>query len=84
MDAQQVVLNFLTATESSDPAQAAAYLADDLVFEGGAMIRHGRAEGVALIGNALRAAMPDFKWNVQAMATLGDRVIVALRWGGTH
>ncbi len=84
MNPEQVVRDFLAATESDNPAAAAVYLADNLVFVGGMLPQPGGAKQVMQIGSALRAAFSDFRWNIQHVWTQGNQVAVKMAWGGIH
>lgn len=84
MNPEQVVRDFLAATESDNPAAGAAYLADNMVFMGGMLPQPGGAKEVAQIGNTLREAFSDFRWNIQHVWAQGNQVAVKMAWGGIH
>ena len=84
MNPEQVVRNFLEATEGENPGSAATYLADDLVFSGAMLSQPGNVRDVKRIGRALRVAFPNFRWNVQYLRAQDDQVRVKAEWGGTQ
>lgn len=84
MSPEQVVRRFLSAYENEGVEAAIPYLADNMVLQiTNPPLEGGKDEFIGQ-GALIKAAMPDFRWGVQNMVTVGNQVTVTMRWTATH
>lgn len=83
MQPVQVVKAFMAAMEAQDFDQAASYLADGFTFAGS--LRQGEnKEGFIALNKAVRAAIPDYSYNLSDVRSAGETVGATIRVTGTH
>ena len=83
MSAIDIVKAGMAATEAGDFDKLAGMLADDMVFAGPVPEPLGKREFIA-VQSAMRAAMPDWKFNGTDFKENGDQVTVMLQITGTQ
>ncbi|MHC4481535.1 MAG: ester cyclase [Planctomycetota bacterium] len=83
MSAVDVVKAGIAAQEAGDFDKAAELLTDDMVFAGPVPQPVGKREYLGL-QSALKAAMPDWKFNASDFKESGDQVTAVMTVTGTH
>jgi predicted ester cyclase len=83
MSATDVVRTVLAALEAGDMKKADSLIADDMVFAGPMPQAIGKREFLGLQG-ALRAAIPDWKFNASEYKEQGDQVMAKVHINGSN
>ncbi|MFN8418374.1 MAG: ester cyclase [Anaerolineae bacterium] len=83
MSAEQIVRDFLSDYETYGVDEVDPYMADNLIFRQPGLPDGGK-EDFKGVGRVIKMALPDWKWNVQSIATNGNQVTVLMHWTGTH
>jgi len=83
MSAEDIVKAGIAALEAGDMRKLEELTADDMVFTGPTPQPLGKREYIGF-QSALKAAMPDWKFNARDYKTSGDQVTAAIEITGTH
>lgn len=83
MEPAQVVKAFMAAMEAQDFDRAASYLADEFRFAGSLRQGEGK-DGFIALNKAVRAAIPDYSYNLSDVRSAGQTVGATIRVTGTH
>jgi len=81
-ESEQVARSYFEAVAAGDPEAQRQWYADDAVVNIPGVLHGGRAEVVALF-EELRAAIPDFRFELLDVVPGGDRTAVEWRFTGT-
>ena len=82
MSVEQIARDFITSMNDVNAAEA--YLTPDAVAAGGVLTQPIPAKEAIRLMNALNAAFPDLKFDIQNVTVEGDRATVQALWSGTN